>query len=97
METLYGFPRIEDFETPDFWRKIHEEEQVKAADILKSECLRFLDYKYSGAQGKPTPYSLAHYKLPAFVAGPKKIYKMDEVRAISEPDSFLSPESPFIR
>ncbi|KAL8918223.1 MAG: hypothetical protein Q9172_005516 [Xanthocarpia lactea] len=97
MKSLYGYPRTRDFETSDFWRKIHERNQEKAANILKSECLRFLDYKYSGARGKPTPYILAHYELPAFVAGPKKIYKMDEVRAISESRSFLSPESPYSR
>ncbi len=97
METLYGYPRTEDFETPYFWRNIHERNQKKAADLLKSQCLRFLDYKYSGAQGKSRPYIHEHYELPAFVAGPEKIYKMDEVRAISEPDSFLSPQSPLIR
>ena len=91
METLYGFPRTEDFETPGFWRKIHEKEQVKAGDILKNECLRFLDYN------KQPPFIIAHYELPAFVAGPRRIYKMDEIRAISEPRSFLSPKSPFSR
>ncbi|KAL8860876.1 MAG: hypothetical protein Q9178_002631 [Gyalolechia marmorata] len=98
METLYGSPRTEDFESPDFWRNIHERVHGRTAHImLGSECQRFLYYNYSGSQGKPTPYILAHYELPAFVAGPKKIYKMDEVRAISESRSFLSPESPFSR
>ncbi|KAI4254855.1 MAG: hypothetical protein L6R42_007017 [Xanthoria sp. 1 TBL-2021] len=97
MEALYGYPQIEDIETLRSWHDTYERHQTKASILLCDVYQRYRSFWYPSLKARPESNFLANYELPAFIAGPTVIYKMDEVRAISDSYSIQSSEDPFLQ
>ncbi|KAL8754823.1 MAG: hypothetical protein Q9199_004066 [Rusavskia elegans] len=84
MEALYGYPQIEDIETLRSWHDTYERHQAKASILLWDVYQRYRSFRYPSSNARPESNLLANYELPAFIAAPTVIYKMDEVQAITQ-------------
>lgn len=93
MQALHGYPDIEDFETLEFWHDTYERHQTKASDLLRDVVLRYRNFQYPSSDGRSESNVPAGYELPAFVSDQAVIYKMTEIRAISDHYSKQSSEA----
>ena len=96
-QALHGYPDIEDFETLDFWHDTYESHQTKASALLRVVDQRYRSLRYSGSNARSESNVPADYELPAFVSDQAVIYKLGEIRAISDPYSKQSSEASFLQ
>ena len=96
-QALHGYPDIEDFETLNFWHDTYESHQTKASALLRVVDQRYRSLRYSGSNARSESNVPADYELPAFVSDQAVIYKLGEIRAISDPYSKQSSEASFLQ